>query len=246
MCRESRMPTVICRRCDKPFHTKPSNNAVYCSRECRKNRVTIICKACNKPFKVRGKFRNRIYCSRKCYIAACDVVFQESRATKSCKWCGNTFEVALSRAKKRAYCSRECRTIGVKDVQVEKHVAVVCEYCKKQYTLRQCYKRARNYCSRKCKHADGRVTFPCKHCGIGLSPSRGTRLLAGKVAASVLNFESAKLWHGEKSKVFPCWPTHLPRKNVGGSSRSFSSETNLLWSGTGWHVRKTRRRCAGG
>lgn len=67
------MPVAItCERCGKVFSVKPTkaNGARFCSRECRKNRVTLICQWCNKEFEMFACRSHQMYCSPKCRCEA--------------------------------------------------------------------------------------------------------------------------------------------------------------------------------
>ena len=229
------MPQLLCRRCKKSFHAKPWRRCLLLAGMPKEPRDQNL-QGVQQVLSSEGKLNRRVYCSRKCYVAAGNAIFQESRVAKSCKWCGEAFEVALSRAKKKAYCSKECRILGVKEEQAKKRVDVVCEYCKREYSLSQCVKRDRNYCCKKCKHNDEGLPSRANTV-VRSSLSSDMRLLVAGDAASV---QLSVDWHGEKNKVFLLVALSVRGKHWPVPS-SVSSGTNPISCGTGCRVRKTRK-----
>lgn len=112
---------VICKRCGKEFEQWPSRikdgKGKYCSKECRKNRVTYSCKGCGRPIIVAlSTYKSRSgkqYCSRKCY-------FEHTNTIITCRSCGKKFRVWKSRAW-RQYCNNECAGKDIRKHKVIKY-----------------------------------------------------------------------------------------------------------------------------
>lgn len=67
------MAQRVCVRCGKTFTAngaKRKDTALYCSNECRRNRVTKICVTCGKQFEVKMSDSDNVCCSFPCRNAA--------------------------------------------------------------------------------------------------------------------------------------------------------------------------------
>lgn len=155
------MPVVECERCGSEF--KVSNWRIkrgvrFCSRECRKKRVTKVCKTCKREFEVQAHATDTAkYCSRECQ--------HEGRRKKHpvlvCEYCGQDFQVSPHRVAEGArFCSRECFNNSVKPSRAKQKV---CRFCGETFTGAN-----KKYCSRKCWHETmkERITLNCEYCGV--------------------------------------------------------------------------------
>ena len=63
------MITITCEKCSKKFtvNNARKDTARFCSRECRRNRVTKICETCGKPFDIKASHAPRtFFCCLRC------------------------------------------------------------------------------------------------------------------------------------------------------------------------------------
>lgn len=96
--------------CGKPFHSQPSENQRFCSRQCRSKseRKYKICKHCGVRY-WKQRTGHSIYCSKACFLADTHVPKQEF----TCRVCGKTRMDRPGRGltRKHMYCSLTCAGI---------------------------------------------------------------------------------------------------------------------------------------
>lgn len=142
-------------------------------RDCRKTnsnkkrvRIKITCEMCGKTKEVEPCYKNRKYCSSKCYNASRKNRAKRNRIKITCEVCGKMKEVIPSRTKNGGgkYCSKKCAGISYK-----KKIKITCEVCGKikEFKLSDIKNGGGKYCSYKCMRIAHitRVKIICKVCG---------------------------------------------------------------------------------
>lgn len=131
--------TATCKRCSKEYLPDYSAWGLYCSMECRQNRVEKECPQCHKVFAVRASKASRYtYCSLDCRKAASTSVLL------TCKQCGKQFKRFASQAH-HIYCSYECEFAYGR-------TTITCAYCGKEKTIPRyrVLKENTRCCSNRC------------------------------------------------------------------------------------------------
>ncbi len=101
-----------------------SRDRKYCSHDCYKKSIntsiSIICKFCNKSFSVRGKYKNRVFCSVKCSSKYKEMI-GDTIGVK-CANCENIVKRFSYRRKKSklVFCSRSCATKYAQNIAVDR------------------------------------------------------------------------------------------------------------------------------
>src|SRR5487761_1191337 len=91
-CKHMRTIYVTCKRCDKIFRQKRSDNT-YCSEECRRPTITQTCRQCGKTFRIRPTEQgDRFFCSPRCYRCFTG----ETEPEKNARMCLETLGIPYS------------------------------------------------------------------------------------------------------------------------------------------------------
>lgn len=139
------MPLVrTCPICEKEFHTYPSVDSKYCSRQCafssKHKRTTTACETCGNTFTAHTT-RNRRFCSAACYGAA-----KVKARTTRCSHCKLLFQAEQNN---RKFCSHACYSANKRN-RVER----ICEHCGNTFEIIPAELRknvnAGRFCTRAC------------------------------------------------------------------------------------------------
>lgn len=160
--------THACLRCGTDFRVRGKDDEAgrrpYCSRSCHlaaTARQTCACAQCGTEFVPKnptnpaGSLQGR-FCSK-----TCSGIAQRTRLARTCRNCGNTFEIKASRVKsgRGSYCDRACQ------YEAEGSVQEPCQSCGKEFHVpRSVQERGwGTYCSQACTAR--RVARACQVCG---------------------------------------------------------------------------------
>lgn len=156
------MEEQTCPQCRKTFSAYPSQQRVYCSRQClvaarvavkKKTGRYKLCEICGTEFWViPAREASARYCSRSCKDSAVLLADHE------CVQCGKTFQAWPS--ERRRYCSHECATAHKTFRKGEP-----CETCGKTVDPK---KNQTRFCSLACAHEATRKGefVVCAGCGV--------------------------------------------------------------------------------
>ncbi|MGW0692808.1 endonuclease domain-containing protein [Streptomyces sp. NPDC002738] len=149
-----------CAHCGKQFRARSKELAKgqwkHCSWACveaAKAVQLLACPTCKQVFLPRDNARSQRYCSRECAGIA-----RRDRVTRSCRGCGNSFEIKASKITtgRGWFCSRACYFGDAVQGQ--------CERCGVQFSARpsEVARGWARYCSRAC--VTNQVDRTCAQC----------------------------------------------------------------------------------
>jgi 5-methylcytosine-specific restriction endonuclease McrA len=149
--------TLTCEECGSEFEGWHSTK--YCSDECKHLARTVqrTCEQCGSGFRVDKSYLDRDprYCSQECSAKS-----QEVRETRTCKGCGEDFEVAPSKG--RVFCGDGCK---------KRFYMVECEQCGDRFKPHPGSRETARFCSKEChgahrgRDADEDGNLECIQCG---------------------------------------------------------------------------------
>ena len=129
----------ICKRCGKEFQKAyyPCREIpVYCSPECRKDRVVSKCRTCGKAFFTQKSRKGvKYYCSKECGTIG------RKRKYRPCVFCGKLF----NKSGGKEHCSLKCACEHKKTTRLKK----TCQECGKEFIVKK-GATGRMFCSMKC------------------------------------------------------------------------------------------------
>lgn len=122
-----------------------------------------ICENCNKSFAVKWPRNPNRYCSDSCRLEALhksnsgDSNFNwKPKITKTCQWCGNSFQAMPWNADKRIWCSAKCtnearrNTTGPDHPLYKAKTPMQCEVCGSTRLVKPSLVHRFRACSRRC------------------------------------------------------------------------------------------------
>ncbi len=220
-----------CQECGKQFVDRKHPNRKYCSTACssksQQRRVTKHCPTCDNDFQVRPNRKDRIYCSRKCYLER--EITGPNLEQRTCSHCGKAFETWPSRSTE--YCSKDCSN-KAKEVPGS-IITKVCRTCGKYYTVKrsQMLLRGSNYCSRDCMGAatSKRMRGPKNHnYRGGAIPYRGRNWRRQSRKARERDGYRCQICH-KKPKSRHCHVHHIkPYREFNNDWQSANNLSNLI------------------
>jgi len=136
-----------CKNCGKNYNKKSDFCNMNCKKEFTLKNKTINCLECDKNFIKTNK--NSRFCSLDCYHKYRkqhkEILFQKYQNTliiKTCKNCGNDYEIQGYRKDISKFCSKKCE-------RDYKNIIKICPTCGKKFKVNK-HLKERIFCSQKC------------------------------------------------------------------------------------------------
>ena len=170
------------------------------------NLQCVVCGGPITPHTKAGRIRARKTCSDKCW--------EQNRkkprgnykplVSKTCKQCGNTFELRECDAKKnKGFCGKKCAGLSRTSM-----VKLNCKGCGKEFeVVTSRIKNDRRYCSRECltNYQKQRIIKSCKQCGKEFESKRSE----SRVYCSVECYKNLKqngIYVSPSGHIYKCKP----------------------------------------
>lgn len=152
-----------CQKCSKEFKCKPSEDRLFCSRQCWKENCeqnrTYECTFCQCKFQIKPEAKRKKgkpFCSSACFnkyqTGPNNTAWKGGEKQRNCDTCNKTFSYPPRREGTIKYCSIACRGMANRGEKCTRYSqqTVICNYCKATIKIPKNRLKERNFCNRNC------------------------------------------------------------------------------------------------